>query len=52
MSIEVIPFELTPLNILATVALTLMVLVTGGVLYLTAADWRDRRRQDREKRGR
>ena len=44
--------EATVLTILATVALGLLVLVTGGVAYLTSVEWRDRRRQDREKRGR
>ncbi|HEY9642346.1 MAG TPA: hypothetical protein V6C57_17800 [Coleofasciculaceae cyanobacterium] len=38
------------LTILATLALGLLVAVTGGVAYLTAVDWRDRRRQDQEKR--
>lgn len=38
------------LTILATLAAGLLVLVTGGVAYLTTAEWRDRRRQDREKR--
>jgi len=28
----------------------LLVLVTGGVVYLTAAEWRDRRRRDRDKK--
>jgi len=28
----------------------LLVLVTGGVAYLTAAEWRDRRRRDRDKK--
>jgi len=46
------PIELSPLSILATIALVMMVLVTGGVAYLTAIDWRDRRRQERERRGR
>lgn len=32
-------------SVLAVLALVLMVIVTGGVIYLTAADWRDRRRQ-------
>lgn len=32
-------------SILATLALVLMIVVTGGVVYLTAADWRDRRRR-------
>jgi hypothetical protein len=45
------PIEISPLTILSTIALLLMVLVTGGVAYLTAVDWRDRRRQDRERRG-
>jgi hypothetical protein len=40
------------LTILATLALGLLVIVTGGVAYLTAVEWRDRRRQDQEKRGR
>ena len=39
-------------NILAFVALGMMVIVTGGILYLTAMEWRDRRRQDEEKRQR
>lgn len=42
----------SPLSILAIAALVLMLAITGGVLYLTAVEWRDRRRQDREKRGR
>ncbi|MBF2003486.1 MAG: hypothetical protein IGS50_04765 [Synechococcales cyanobacterium C42_A2020_086] len=44
--------ETTALTILATLALGLLVAVTGGVAYLTAAEWRDRRRRDRENRGR
>ncbi len=27
-----------------------MVLISGGVGYLTLAEWRDRRRRDRERR--
>ncbi|MCC5616952.1 hypothetical protein LC605_18090 [Nostoc sp. CHAB 5836] len=38
------------LSILALVAVVLLVVVTGGIGYLTLADWRDRRRQDEEKR--
>lgn len=45
-------FENTPLLILAVITLMLMVAVTGGVAYLTAVEWRDRRRREREKRGR
>jgi hypothetical protein len=40
----------TALNVLVLIAFGLLVAVTGGVLYLTAADWRDRRRQDKENR--
>ncbi|MBW4421663.1 MAG: hypothetical protein KME13_20985 [Myxacorys californica WJT36-NPBG1] len=36
-------------SILVLVAFGLLVTVTGGVIYLTLADWRDRRRQDKEK---
>jgi hypothetical protein len=47
------------LNVLALLALVLLVAVTGGVGYLTLADWRDRaerstagnrRRREEEKR--
>jgi hypothetical protein len=38
------------LDILAIVALVLLVVVTGGVGYLTIAQWRDRRLQEQEKR--
>jgi hypothetical protein len=31
-------------------AIGLLVLVSGGVAYLTAAEWRDRRRQQRDKK--
>ncbi|MEB3831262.1 hypothetical protein [Phormidium sp. CCY1219] len=39
-------------TILATLALGLMVVVTGGIVYLTAAEWRDRRRQKRDQSSR
>ncbi|MEM9771185.1 MAG: hypothetical protein AAF889_06240 [Cyanobacteria bacterium P01_D01_bin.73] len=39
------------LPILAITAAALLVVVTGGVVYLTASEWRDRRRQDRDKKG-
>ena len=42
--------ETTALNVLVLIAFGLLIAVTGGVLYLTAADWRDRRRQDKEQR--
>ncbi|MDY6937879.1 MAG: hypothetical protein SWY16_09445 [Cyanobacteriota bacterium] len=35
---------------LSATALGLLVVVTLGVAYLTLADWRDRRRQENEKR--
>ncbi|WP_414526631.1 hypothetical protein [Nodularia chucula] len=38
------------LNILALVAILLLVAVTGGVGYLTVADWRDRQLREQEKR--
>lgn len=38
------------LGILALFALVLLLAVTGGVGYLTLADWRDRRRREDEKR--
>jgi hypothetical protein len=38
------------LSILALLAVLLLVVVTLGVGYLTLADWRDRRRQENEKR--
>ncbi|HHP7229939.1 MAG TPA: hypothetical protein ACFCUY_03650 [Xenococcaceae cyanobacterium] len=37
------------LNTLFLVALALLVIVSGGILYLSAAKWRDRRRQERDK---
>jgi hypothetical protein len=36
------------LNVLAIVAMLLLVAVSGGVGYLTLSDWRDRRRQEKE----
>ncbi len=38
------------LNVLMFAAFGLMVAVSGGVIYLTFVDWRDRRRQDQDKR--
>jgi len=35
-------------SILAIAALVLLVVVTGGVIYLTAVEWRDRRRRQRD----
>ena len=38
------------LDILALLGVALLVGVTGGVVYLTLADWRDRRRLEDETR--
>jgi hypothetical protein len=40
----------TVLNTLFLVALVLLVVVSGGILYLTSLEWRDRRRQDQDKK--
>jgi hypothetical protein len=37
-------------TVLFFAAAGLLAIVTGGVIYLTAAEWRDRRRQDRDKK--
>ena len=34
-------------SVLAVVASALLVFVSGGVVYLSVIDWRDRRRRDR-----
>lgn len=42
--------EFSIANFLVLVAFVLLVTVTGGVAYLTAVEWRDRRRLDKAKR--
>ena len=42
--------ETSALNILVLIAFGLLVLLTGGVAYLTALEWRDRRRRRKDKR--
>ncbi len=42
--------EFSIANILVLVAFVLLLTVTGGVAYLTAVEWRDRRRLDNAKR--
>jgi hypothetical protein len=37
--------EIPVFNLMASAAFGLLVLVTGGVAYLTAVEWRDRRRR-------
>lgn len=44
--------EAIALSSLAVVALALLVTFTGGVAYLTAVEWRDRRRREKEQRDR
>jgi hypothetical protein len=39
------------LTVLAFATLGLLIAVTGGVAYLTTLEWRDRRRREKEKRG-
>lgn len=41
--------EAQAFSVLAVLALVLLVVVTGGVVYLTAADWRDRRRRKNDQ---
>ncbi len=42
--------DTTLYNVLVIAAFGLLLAVTGGIAYLTAADWRDRRRQAEETR--
>ncbi|WP_226591423.1 hypothetical protein [Microseira wollei] len=44
--------ETTILNVIAVASLVLLLAVSGGVIYLTIVEWRDRRRQDRDKKSR
>ena len=44
--------ELTLIEILVLVAFSMLIIFTGGVLYLTVAEWRDRNRREDEKRQR
>ncbi len=37
-------------NVLFIAALGLLIVVSGGIIYLTALEWSARRRQNREKR--
>ncbi|MGF1481023.1 MAG: hypothetical protein ACFB4I_16325 [Cyanophyceae cyanobacterium] len=42
--------DISILNGLFLAALGLLVVISGGIVYLTAVEWRDRRRRDRDKR--
>jgi hypothetical protein len=37
---------------LAAISIVLLLMVTGGVVYLTLADWRDRRRRMNDQKSR
>jgi hypothetical protein len=37
-------------QVLGTSALGLLIIVTSGIIYLTLTRWRDRRRQDDDRR--
>lgn len=47
-SLEGLGPQAIALSALAVVALSMLLLVTGGIVYLTAVEWRDRRRRDRD----
>jgi hypothetical protein len=38
-------------GLLFVAAFGLLIVVSGGIIYLTTVEWRDRRRQNKEKRG-
>ncbi len=42
--------EVSAFNVLILVAFSLLVTVTGGIVYLTVVDWRDRRRREQDDR--
>ncbi|MEB3121815.1 MAG: hypothetical protein VKL41_11405 [Snowella sp.] len=42
--------ETTLLITLFWSAFALLIIVSGGILYLTTLEWRDRRRQDQDKK--
>lgn len=37
-------------TLLATIAILLLLVTSVGIIYLTAADWRDKRRQSEDKK--
>lgn len=42
--------EISLTDVLVLAAFGLLLVVTGGIGYLTLVDWRDRRRLDQEKK--
>ncbi|MGF1515795.1 MAG: hypothetical protein ACFB5Z_19135 [Elainellaceae cyanobacterium] len=49
-SLDALTPQTIALGALAGAAFGMLVLVTGGIAYLTAVEWRDRRRRDRDRR--
>jgi hypothetical protein len=45
-----VEINITALDVLFYVALGLLLVVSGGIVYLTSIEWRDRRRQSNDKR--
>ncbi len=43
--------ETTAFNVLVLITFGLLVTISGGVVYLTFAEWRDRRRREQDLRG-
>lgn len=43
-------FDISALTVLAFIAFGLLIAVSIGIVYLTAVEWRDRRRREREQR--
>jgi hypothetical protein len=37
-------------NVLFIAALALLIVVSGGIIYLTTVEWRDRRRQEKDRK--
>ncbi len=42
--------EYNLVNVLAVAVFGLLIVVSGGIIYLTAVDWRDKRRLQNEQR--
>lgn len=42
--------NISVLDVLFLVAIILLVAVSGGVIYLSTIEWRDRRRQSQDKK--
>jgi hypothetical protein len=45
-----VEINITALDVLFYLALGLLLLVSGGIIYLTSVEWRDRRRQSNDQR--